>query len=116
MAPSPLRRFEINLLVPNHPRNPQIDPQVLCGPQNETRLGLSTAASLSRQVRTVVDAINETTHTFELGLQFLMNPAHFVVSSQSSSDYRLVSHNDQSESPVSKSTEGRSNSRQNLKL
>src|SRR6266516_1801240 len=67
-APSPLRRFEINLLVTNHPRGCDIDPQVLCGPQNETRLGLSTAASLSRQVRTVVDAINATTNTFELGL------------------------------------------------
>src|SRR5207247_7059531 len=115
-APSPLRRFEINLLVPNHPRNPQIDPQVLCGPQNETRLRLSTAASLSRQVRTVVDAIHETTHTFELGLQLLMNPAHIVVSSQSYSNYRLVSHNNQSQSPISKSTEMRSDTRTNLKI
>src|SRR5712664_3158168 len=45
-----------------------------------------------------------------------MNPSHFVISSHSSSNNRLVGHNYQSESPFSESTEGWPYARENLKF
>src|SRR2546422_538810 len=116
MASRPPGRLKIYLLIPNHPGPTDIDPQFLRCFEYQSRCRLPTVTSFIGPVRTIVDSINLAPQSCKLRAELLMNPRHFIVSSEPAPNNGLVGYNHDSKSSLLNFSKGCLNARKNLQL